>query len=73
LKGPHGWDLINFLVDRKFGFNGKTTGGALTRFTAERLSQTNPGLAERITKYEQQLRSLPPDELKALCDTETNR
>ena len=73
MKGPFGQDVITFLIDRKFGIRGKTTGGAVTQFTADRLARTNPGLAKEIAVYRQELQSLSSAALQALCDIENNK
>ena len=73
MKGPFGQDAITFLIDRKFGFRGKTAGGAVTQFTADRLARTNPGLAKEIAAYRQELQSFSSAALQALCDIENNK
>jgi hypothetical protein len=66
------FDPIEFLVDRKFGAS-LSSGGITVWMSAERRAQTNPRLARQISDYQEQLRQLLPDDIKALVKEEQER
>jgi hypothetical protein len=63
------FDLVDFLIDRKFKFAGAIGGRSVT-ISAARRAKTDPQLAKEIAAYKVHLWQLSPKEFEALLDSE---
>lgn len=70
---PNRGQVIEFLVNRKFVFRGKSAGGMSFELSAERLARTDPSLASAIQQYKRELDGLTAEALRATYDQEVER
>jgi hypothetical protein len=70
---PNRVQVIEFLVNRKFGFRGKSAGGMRVELSAQRLARTDPTVASAVQQYKRELDGLTAEALQATYDQEFER
>jgi hypothetical protein len=70
---PNRVQVIEFLVNRKFGFRGKSADGMRVELSAERLGRTDPAGASAVPQYKRELHGLTEEALQAIYDQELER
>lgn len=70
---PNRTQVIEFLVNRKFRFRGKSAGGMSYELSAERLGRTDPAVASAVQQYKRELHGLTAEALQATYDQEFER
>lgn len=70
---PNRAQVVEFLVNRKFGFRGKAADGLRIELSAERLGRTDPAVASAVQQYKRELHGLTAEALQATYDQEFSR
>lgn len=70
---PNSAQVIEFLVNRRFAFRGKSPDGIRVELSAERLGRTDPAVASAVQQYKRELHGLTAEALQATYVQEFER